>query len=134
MPAPYNGIHKIYKFANGYGASVVCHDGSYGGKSGLWELAVLDKDGKLSYDTPVTNDVIGWLDEDAVEELLAKIEALDSDPEVNAKADLWEVGFHEKMEQAMADLWDVTNHLLSVAERKSAIMNLVDAVIEGMKE
>lgn len=134
MPYPWNGIQNIYTFDNGYGASVVCHDGSYGGKSGMWELAVLDKDGGLCYDTPITSDVIGWLDEDAVDELLAKIEALDSDPEVNAKADLWEVGFTEKMEQAMADLWDVTNHLLSVEERKSAIMNLVDAVIEGMKE
>jgi hypothetical protein len=77
MPHPWNGIQKIYTFDNGYGASVVCHDGSYGGNSGMWELAVLDKDGDLCYSTPITNDVIGWLDEDGVEELLAKIEALD---------------------------------------------------------
>jgi len=76
MPDPWNGTQKIYTFDNGYGASVVCHDGSYGGKSGMWELAVLH-DGDLCYDTPITNDVIGWLDENAVEELLAKIEALD---------------------------------------------------------
>ena len=38
----YNGVGYIYEFENGYGASVVKHDYSYGGKMGLYEIAVLD--------------------------------------------------------------------------------------------
>ena len=42
------GIQKIYSFPNGYGASVIKHEGSYGGSDGLWELAVL-KEEELCY-------------------------------------------------------------------------------------
>ncbi len=38
------GIQKIYKFDNGYGASVVKHLFSYGGAQGLWEMALLSFD------------------------------------------------------------------------------------------
>ena len=57
------GEHWTFNFPNGYGASVIRNLGSYGHESGLWELAVLDDLGNLVYDTPVTEDVLGWLDE-----------------------------------------------------------------------
>ena len=56
-----DGIFVIYKFPNGYGASVIKHGFSYGGKSGLYELAVLDENSDITYDTPITNDVLGYL-------------------------------------------------------------------------
>lgn len=65
----------IFQFENGYGASVIRNPLSYGGPEGFYELAVL-KDGEINYKTPITNDVIGWLDPDEVEELLDKIKAL----------------------------------------------------------
>jgi hypothetical protein len=65
-----------FSFANGYGASVVRSPMSYGGDAGQWELAVLGTDGHLTYDTPITDDVIGWLLESDVAALLAKIEEL----------------------------------------------------------
>lgn len=71
-----NGYQLLYKFDNGYGASVVKHDFSYGGKNNKYELAVLDKDGSLCYDTPITEDVIGHLTMGEVENILAEISYL----------------------------------------------------------
>lgn len=73
------GIQNLYFFPNGYGASVVKHQHSYGGKEGKWELAVIhgDKeDWQLDYSTPITDDVKGWLNEAEVDELLWQIEQL----------------------------------------------------------
>lgn len=67
---------KVYKFGNGYGASVVCSDMTYGGKNGFFEVAVLDTAGEIVYDTPVTGDVIGWLDFDGVAKVLQEIQNL----------------------------------------------------------
>ena len=69
------GIQKVFKFPNGYGASVIKHKGSYGYKSDLWELAVL-QNGKLCYDTEITDDVIGHLNDPEVDRLLRRIEQL----------------------------------------------------------
>ena len=70
--------HYVYKFDNGFGASVVRHRYSYGGEDGLYELAVL-KDGELCYDTEITGDVCGYLSEEKVNELLHKINDLPED-------------------------------------------------------
>ena len=70
---------KIYKFENGYGASVICNDISYGHELGLWELAVIkwnEDEWSLCYDTEITNDVIGYLNEDEVDNVLQQIEGL----------------------------------------------------------
>lgn len=67
---------KIYKFDNGYGASVVCIPGSYGASNGLFEVAVLDSDGSITYDTPISGDVVGWCDFAEVADLLNKIKEL----------------------------------------------------------
>jgi len=68
---------NVFHFDNNYGASVVMHDFSYGGKEGLFELAVIqymDTGGwAITYDTHLTNDVIGWLDEAAVATHLLEI-------------------------------------------------------------
>lgn len=76
------GIQKIYRFENHYGASVVKHNFSYGGKIGKWELAVIkfnsldNFDFKLIYNTPITDDVIGYLDESEIDEILKNIKDL----------------------------------------------------------
>lgn len=72
----HGGIQHIFRFENGYGASVVQHAYSYGGANGSWELAVLDENDDLCYDTEITSDVIGWLDWTDVEVILAQIERL----------------------------------------------------------
>jgi hypothetical protein len=76
-PHPHvDGVISRIQFDNGYGASVVKHDFSYGGKDGLYELAVIDTKGDLTYSTPVTNDVEGYLSEDDVTKLLEQIQQL----------------------------------------------------------
>jgi hypothetical protein len=85
-PTGMGGWQKIYRFDNGYGASVVCTPFTYGGDAGLMELAVIKfagDDWSLNYDTPITNDVTGWLDDNAVERLLEQIAALVEDQDVD---------------------------------------------------
>jgi hypothetical protein len=80
MGAEYGGIISRISFDNGYGASVVKGPMSYGGKNDLYELAVLDSNGELTYDTPVTNDVEGYLSEEDVTKLLEQIQKLEIAP------------------------------------------------------
>ena len=80
MGAEYGGIISRISFDNGYGASVVKGPMSYGGKNGLYELAVLDSNDELTYDTPVTNDVEGYLNEEDVTKLLEQIQKLEIAP------------------------------------------------------
>ena len=57
------GKQFIYRFPNGYGASVIKSAISYGGDEGLWEVGVLKFQSNgpyLDYTTPITNDVIGF--------------------------------------------------------------------------
>jgi hypothetical protein len=42
----------------------------------LFEIAVLGKDGDLTYDTPVTNDVIGYLDPEGVSDIMEQVQEL----------------------------------------------------------
>jgi hypothetical protein len=71
-----NGVIARIQFDNGYGASVVKHEFSYGGKDGLYELAVLDTNGDLTYETPITDDVIGYLRPEDVTDVMEKIQKL----------------------------------------------------------
>lgn len=64
-----------FKFPNNYGASVVKHPYSYGYNQDLWELAILKND-EICYDTPLAEDVIGYLSDEAVNDLLNQIRSL----------------------------------------------------------
>jgi hypothetical protein len=72
----FDSYQKIYRFPNGYGSSVVSGPNTYGGNDGLFEVAVLDNNGEITYNTPITADVLGWLDFDGVAKILNKIKAL----------------------------------------------------------
>lgn len=69
------GPRYVVDYPNGYSASIIKHCASYGGTDDLWELAVL-KNGGVCYDTPITDDVIGWLSEEEVVELCRQISEL----------------------------------------------------------
>lgn len=75
----FGGIQYVFKFDNGYGASVVKGFSTYGAADDLWELAVLHFDGdewSITYNTPITDDVIGYLTDEEVGEYLEQIKNL----------------------------------------------------------
>ena len=65
------GVQKIFDFPNGYGASVVIHDISYG-----LELALLDSHENIIQHPDITDDVCGFLNVDSCNDLLEKIARL----------------------------------------------------------
>ena len=65
------GVQKLFEFPNGYGASVVIHDFSYG-----LELALLDADCNIIQHPDITDDVAGFLNSDTACDLLEKIARL----------------------------------------------------------
>lgn len=80
VPNPANGgTQIIYRFTNDYGASIVNHSYSYG-----TELAVIKFNGSgiddfdLTYDTPITSDVMGHLSPEEINVILQNISELPS--------------------------------------------------------
>jgi hypothetical protein len=69
-------IRARLNFDNGYGVSVIQGPHSYGGKVGLYELAVLDSDGDVCYNTPVADGVIGFLKPEDVSKHMIEIQEL----------------------------------------------------------
>jgi hypothetical protein len=75
---PY-GIQYIFRFENDYGASIVKNQMSYGHEDDLWELAVIvfcDDRWDITYNTPITDDVIGHLPDEGVRLVLGRIKDL----------------------------------------------------------
>lgn len=76
------GVQYIFKFNNKHGASIIKKMGSYGHENDLWELAVIyypyieENIWELDYSTCITPDVIGYLKDSQVRELLQKIKDL----------------------------------------------------------
>ena len=68
----FNGIQIKYYFKNGYAASIVMHQYSYGGDDGLFEIALMNHKDDLIYKEEF-GDVIGHLDFGQVETILTMI-------------------------------------------------------------
>jgi hypothetical protein len=74
-----NGVQALQFFDNGYGVSVVRFPGSYGYLQGLYELAVLngiEENWEICYDTPIAEDVLGYLTEEHITNLLFQVQSL----------------------------------------------------------
>lgn len=77
-----DGVQAKMHFENGYGVSVVRFRSSISGTYGSytndeteWELAVLENDG-ITYNTPITDDVIGHLKSYQVSHIMSKVQKL----------------------------------------------------------
>lgn len=72
-------VQYVFRFENDYGASLIKRPGSYGYRKDLWELAVLYFDGderEITYDTEITDDVLGYLTDEEVIMYLEQIRDL----------------------------------------------------------
>lgn len=75
----WEGTQAVKFFENGYGVSVIMSPYSYGGPDGLYEIAVikgLEDEWEICYDTPITDDVMGYLTKEDVETVLNQVEKL----------------------------------------------------------
>lgn len=101
-PSGMGGWQALWRFDNGWGASVVMSSFTYGGSSGLAELAVIKfgsdelDDFKIDYSTPITEDVLGHLDKDAVFDILLRIQGLKE----------WHIQF-ERVRRVLASRWRI---------------------------
>ncbi len=86
-PKILEGTSRLeFKFDNGYGASIVkdtyrvteLYSGKmmHGVLQTSYEVAVLDSNAKITYDTPITSEVLPGLSWSEVEEVLEKIKQL----------------------------------------------------------
>jgi hypothetical protein len=71
--------YKISFKGTPYGASIIKRVGSYGMENDDWELAVT-YEGNLCFDSPITDDVLGWIDEEELLGILAQIRNLNNSP------------------------------------------------------
>ena len=75
----HNGVQYLYRFPNGFGASVVKHDYSYGSEDGLWEVARI-KWGSTGWEFTTNHcdsgDITGWHSDEDVSTILAEIQDL----------------------------------------------------------
>lgn len=83
-PHPYMRISFTHQalmfFANGYGVSVLIGGQGYDEGSTPYELAVLEGNAKnwdLCYDTPITNDVLGYLTPEEVTDYMIEVQKLE---------------------------------------------------------
>lgn len=80
-----NATEAKHIFINGFGVSVITGDMFYTNEACPYEIAVINKHG-LTYDTPITNDVIGYLTEDEANTVLFEVEELKAT--VDAEGDI----------------------------------------------
>lgn len=69
------GSVATYQFPNGYTASVITGSGACGNAEKPYDIAVIHND-MLCYDTPITDDVVGYLTEEEANDILQQIASL----------------------------------------------------------
>ena len=67
--------HAVMEFENGYGVSVIFGEQFYSNGIDTYEVGIL-KDGYLCYATHLTDDVVAYISEDEVTEIMRKVQEL----------------------------------------------------------
>jgi hypothetical protein len=71
----FNSLQAVLNFDNGYGVSVLFGDRFYSNGIDNYELAIL-YNGDITYSTGITDDVIGYINEDEVNNVMLKVQKL----------------------------------------------------------
>tara|TARA_Y100000034_G_scaffold115437_1_gene152558 strand:- start:37 stop:321 length:285 start_codon:yes stop_codon:yes gene_type:complete len=66
----------VMHFPNGYGVSVITGSNAYSSDNYPYELGVITSNGKLTYTTGITDDVLGYLTEEAVTAIMYEVQQL----------------------------------------------------------
>ena len=90
-------MNDVRYFSNYRGISIISNEFSYGGNEGLYEIAVIawwtdeegNKDHKIDYSTKITDDVIGHLTMEDVENIAKRVKKLP--PRANEKPNALEL-------------------------------------------
>jgi len=73
-----NNKRASIEFENGFGVSVLFGYSFYSNGIDTYELAVLF-DGDICYSTEITDDVLGWITENQITEVMEKLQNLKAD-------------------------------------------------------
>ena len=68
-----NSKHAVMEFENGYGVSVVFGDQFCSNGIDTYEVAII-KDNHVCYDTPLTDNVLAYQNENEVTEIMRKVQ------------------------------------------------------------
>ncbi len=74
-PMGMGGSQAEHEFPNGYGVSVITGSMFYTSDDAPYEIAII-KYGDICYDTPITDDVLGYQTEADVDDVLRQVEEL----------------------------------------------------------
>lgn len=81
QPHPYavGGKHAKIFFENGYGVSILFGDMFYSNGVNTYEVAIIkgnEDDWDFAFDTPIADDVLGYLSMNEVQEVIKRVENL----------------------------------------------------------
>lgn len=121
----------IFKFTNGYKASVVQGPYTYGGPDGLFEMAVFNPSGHMDYDNPVTpDDVAGYLSTEDVKEKLHQLAHLTEAELTEFRKEKAKKAFRKALEYLATDFADVRRENPdAITELPEELRNAVEGVL-----
>ena len=70
-----NSKHAVMEFENGYGVSVIFGEQFYSNGIDTYEVAII-KDNHVCFDTPLTDNVLAYQNENEVTEIMRKVQEL----------------------------------------------------------
>ena len=73
------GKQAKLKFPNNYSVSVIIGDIWYSDGISTYELAILDSHNNLCYNTPITDDVLGYLSPKEITIAMKKVQKLETE-------------------------------------------------------